>query len=198
MNFNNTKFIKSIGFYHDLSPSKKVEVAFCGRSNVGKSSLLNKLCNRKSLAKVGSTPGKTTTVNFFEVNDNVDLIDLPGYGYARRSEREKSRWAVLMEHYFNSERKIALTVLLLDIRHDPTENDFQMINFLMYNNIPFIIVLTKRDKLSNTASEERTEQFKQLLKPFRPVDILQFSVFDDKSIIPIRNIIIDTVGKIDD
>ena len=181
IDFIRAKFIRSVGFISDLTPSDEKEICFCGRSNVGKSSLLNKLCNRKALAKVGSMPGKTTTINFFFAGEGYMLVDLPGYGYAKRSESEKHRWAELMEYYFNSERNIVLAVLLLDIRHNPSNEDMQMLDFLMQTNTPFVTVLTKKDKLSKTAQEQHYKDFALLLKPFRPIDILSFSINDNES-----------------
>lgn len=176
MNFLNAQFIKSIGFSDDLPELDGVEIAFSGRSNVGKSSLINKLCNRKALAKVSSTPGKTTTINYFSLGDDIYLTDLPGYGYAKRSDSEKKRWAKLMEEYFSSGRQIALVVQLLDMRHNPSKDDLVMLDFLMRSNIPFLVVLTKRDKLRKTQMQEHFEDFKLLLKPYRPADVFPFSI----------------------
>ena len=118
------------------------EFAFVGRSNVGKSSMVNKLLNRKSLARVSSTPGKTITINFYNIDDTIYLVDLPGYGYAKVAKTEKSRWADLMEHYFNSGRNLQLVCQLIDMRHPPTKDDIMMVNFLIDNELPFIVVPT--------------------------------------------------------
>ena len=186
MDFTGTQFIKSIGFSEELSPSSAKEVCFCGRSNVGKSSLLNVLCRNKSLARVGNTPGKTTTVNFFSAGEGYLLVDLPGYGYARRSHKEKERWADLMEYYFNSGRNIILAVMLLDMRHNPSSEDMQMLDFLVQTNTPYIVVLTKKDKLNKTEQKQNLEDFSLLLKPFRPIAILPFSIQDNDSAGDIR------------
>ena len=147
MNFNNAKYLKSFGLIEQLPPSNRAEVSFAGRSNVGKSSLLNALLNRKALAKVSSTPGKTATINFFDV-DGCDFVDLPGYGYAKVAKDELDRWADLIEGYFNQQRKFALAVSLIDIRHAPSDLDHTMVHFLQEMQLPYCVVLTKADKLS--------------------------------------------------
>ena len=154
MNFNKVRFERSFGTSAQLTPSTAPEVAFSGRSNVGKSSLLNKLFNRKGLAKVSQTPGKTATINFFD-GDGVTFVDLPGYGYAKVSKSEKARWSELIEGYFNQDRSFALVVALVDIRHEASELDENMIRFLREADLPFVVALTKADKLS------RQQQMKQ-------------------------------------
>ena len=149
MNFNNVSFERSYGTSAQLPPSTLPEVAFAGRSNVGKSSILNKLCGRKALAKVSQTPGKTATINFFLAGDAY-LVDLPGYGYAQVSKSERERWSELIEGYFNQERAFALVCSLVDIRHPASSLDESMIGFLREAELPFLIVLTKGDKLSKS------------------------------------------------
>ena len=149
MNYNNVKFAAAYGTSQQLPPSRRAEVSFAGRSNVGKSSLLNKLFNRKKLAKVSSKPGKTSTINFFEA-EAADFVDLPGYGYAQVSKTEKARWAEMIEGYFNQDRNFALVVSLIDVRHPATALDEQMVEFLVDSGLPFIIVQTKADKLSKS------------------------------------------------
>lgn len=146
MNFNKAEFEKAFGLSAQLPISDKPEITFAGRSNVGKSSLLNKLFNRKNLARVSSVPGKTVTVNFYNV-DGERFVDLPGYGYAKIPKAEKQRFAELMEGYFQSGRDIRLVVQLIDMRHKPTADDMAMISFLKQFEIPFAVVLTKSDKL---------------------------------------------------
>ena len=136
-----------------------IEIAFAGRSNVGKSTLINKLFNRKNLARVSSVPGKTATINFYKL-ENIFFADLPGYGYAKVSRSEKDRWSDLIEGYLNSDRDFYLIFLLIDMRHAPSADDLQMINYLIETERPFVIVLTKADKLKKTEREKRMEAFK--------------------------------------
>ena len=129
MNYNLAKFEKAYGISNQLPPSQIPEIVFAGKSNVGKSSLLNKLFNRKSLARVSSVPGKTITINFYDV-DGIKFVDLPGYGYAKISKQEKARFGELMEGYFQSGRNIKLVVQLVDMRHKPSVDDIGMIEFM--------------------------------------------------------------------
>lgn len=149
MNYHNVSFAAAYGTSGQLPASTRPEVAFVGRSNVGKSSLLNKLFNRKKLAKVSSKPGKTSTINFFNA-ENSYFVDLPGYGYAQVSKSEKVRWAEMINGYFEQDRNITLVVSLIDIRHPATSLDVQMVEFLKEAELPFMIVLTKADKLSKS------------------------------------------------
>ena len=154
-----------------LKRSELPEIVFSGKSNVGKSSLINKLVNRKALARVSATPGKTATINFFRLPD-CRLVDLPGYGYAKVSQSEKQRWAKLMQGYFDGERRIALVVQILDMRHAPTADDFDMINFLIERDLPFLAVCTKCDKLNKTQFNAQVKYFTELFEeheiPFIP------------------------------
>lgn len=129
MNFNKAEFNSAFGISSQLPISDVPEIAFAGRSNVGKSSLLNKLFNRKNLARVSSVPGKTITINFYNVDGNR-FVDLPGYGYAKISKQERDRFGELMEGYFQSGRQIELVVQLIDMRHPPSKDDFNMISFM--------------------------------------------------------------------
>ncbi|MBQ6848259.1 MAG: YihA family ribosome biogenesis GTP-binding protein [Clostridia bacterium] len=154
MNFNNANFEKAFGTAQQLHTSDLPEICFSGRSNVGKSSLINKVLGRKSIARVSSKPGKTVTINFYKV-DNILLVDLPGYGYAKVPFSEKSRWSDLMEGYFGSGRNIARVFQLIDMRHPATDFDISMLEFLSHYKIPYTIVLTKSDKLNKGETEER-------------------------------------------
>ena len=174
MRFDKIEFTAAYGTSKQLPPSKEAEIVFSGRSNVGKSSLINKLFNRKNLARVSSVPGKTITVNFFK-GDGVYFVDLPGYGYAKRDQGERKRWAELMEGYFHSERNIALVIQLVDMRHSPTEDDMMMLNFLRECKIPFVIALTKCDKLNKTEAEKRREALEEELKDYADITRIEFS-----------------------
>lgn len=186
MNYNNAVFEKSYGLFSQLPESDLPEIAFAGRSNVGKSSLLNKLFNRKQLARVSSVPGKTVTINFYGVDD-VKFVDLPGYGYAKISKQELKRFSELMEGYFNSNRKIALVVQLIDMRHPLTADDKGMIDFMKALDIPFIIVMTKADKLKKKAYEERLKLSKQELAFAGKVPVVPFSAVTGQGINGIKN-----------
>lgn len=172
--FLQAKFVMSCGLSAQLPPPNADEIVCCGRSNVGKSSLINRLCNQKALARVSAQPGKTTTVNFFSVGD-VLLVDLPGYGYAKRSRDELARWNRLLEHYFGSGRPIHLALLLLDCRHAPSADDRIMLDFLQQTGLPFWVVLTKTDKISKTQMAAREAYFAEELKPFGAQMIFPFT-----------------------
>ena len=174
MNYNKAEFEKSYGISSQLPPSDITEIAFAGRSNVGKSSLLNKLFNRKSLARVSSVPGKTITINFYDV-DGYKFVDLPGYGYAKLSKSERDRFGELMEGYFQSGRNIKLVVQLVDMRHKPSQDDFGMIEFMKQMNIPFIIVCTKADKLKVKEFKKREQEIKEELSMVDSDLIIPFS-----------------------
>lgn len=174
MNYNKAEFEKAYGISSQLPPSDITEIAFAGRSNVGKSSLLNKLFNRKSLARVSSVPGKTITINFYDV-DGYKFVDLPGYGYAKLSKSERDRFGELMEGYFQSGRNIKLIVQLVDMRHKPSQDDFGMIDFMKQMNIPFIVVCTKADKLKVKEFKKREQEIKEELSMVDSDLIIPFS-----------------------
>ena len=159
MNFNQANFVSAYGVSSQLPPTEKLEIAFAGRSNVGKSSLINKIFNRKNLARVSAVPGKTATINFYQVEETV-FVDLPGYGYAKVAKSEKHRWSELIEGYFNQKRNVALVLLLVDIRHAPSQLDLDMADYLIETEFPFLIVLTKADKLSRLQKEKQLEVFR--------------------------------------
>ncbi len=174
MNYNKAEFERSYGISSQLPPSDIMEIAFAGRSNVGKSSLLNKLFNRKSLARVSSVPGKTITINFYNV-DGYKFVDLPGYGYAKLSKTERDRFGELMEGYFQSGRNIKLVVQLVDMRHKPSQDDYGMIDFMQHMDIPFIVVCTKADKLKVKEFKKREEEIKTELPMVNSDNIIPFS-----------------------
>lgn len=174
LKFEKSDYEASYGTFAQLPPSTKPEIAFAGRSNVGKSSLLNKILNRKGLARVSSVPGKTVTINFYTVDD-IYFTDLPGYGYAKVSDNEKKRWADLMEGYFASDRNIRLVVVLTDMRRSITKDDVNMIEYLAHNNFNFAVVMTKSDKLNKTEYAKRMQEIQVELEGFNPVAIIPFS-----------------------
>lgn len=171
LKYETARFEASYGTVAQLPEPTTPEVSFVGRSNVGKSSLLNKLIGRKQLAKVSSQPGKTANINFFDV-DGVRFVDLPGYGFAKVSRSEKQRWADLIGGYFEQERSFNLVVALVDIRHDAQKLDQEMLAFLVEAELPFVVALTKADKLS------RSKQMQQLASLSR-----QFGLSKDQMIV---------------
>lgn len=177
MNYGNVVFEKAFGTPEQLTPSDLPEICFCGRSNVGKSSLINALFGRKSLARVSAKPGKTVTINFYRSGD-VRFADLPGYGFAKVSRAEKERWSALMEGYFRSGRNIRMAIQLIDMRHPPTEFDLDMLTFLKSAGIPYCVILTKADKLNKTQTEERLNAIPGELGEYADgVTVLPFSIF---------------------
>ncbi len=188
MNINHVNFESAAGNASQLPASIKPEVVFSGRSNVGKSSLINRILNRKAIARVSSTPGKTATINFFAV-DRFYMVDLPGYGYAKVSKNEKRRWSELVEGYFSQSRKISLVIQIVDLRHPPTSDDMQMIRFLHTSGLPFIIVLTKQDKLNKTRLAQRLSSIREELAGFEEIQTFPFSALNGEGVEEIRNII---------
>lgn len=188
MKYEKAEFKSAYGTFEQLPESDLPEIAFAGRSNVGKSSLLNKLFMRKNLARVSSVPGKTITINFYGV-DGVNFVDLPGYGYAKVSRSEKQRWAKMMEGYFNSDRNIKLVVQLIDMRHPPTADDIMMMEFLENTGIDFIVVMTKSDKLNKGDYKKRLEKSKDELSFLDSEFIIPFSSQTGENIEKIKAII---------
>lgn len=178
INTNNVDLALTAGnqkqFPHDVRP----QVALSGRSNVGKSSLINTLLGRKSLARVSSAPGKTITINFYNVDKKLYLVDLPGYGYAKRSMDSKRSWSSLTEDYFvknPSSDALKLVIQLIDIRTGPTDDDIMMINMMLDNGIDFVVVATKTDKLSKTALQNRIDELHHEYFEGTGIEILPFS-----------------------
>lgn len=187
MKIETARFEGAAGTLKQLFPQNLPEVVFSGRSNVGKSSLLNRLLSRKSLARVSATPGKTITVNFF-ATDTLRLVDLPGYGYAKRSRAEQERWSRLVNGYFTTGRKIALVVQLLDMRHAPSADDEQMIDFLRQSGYPFAIILTKSDKLNKSEYARQLAEFQDKFSE-DGVPVIPFSALSGTGTEEIRKIL---------
>jgi len=170
--FKQIEFIKSITRL-DQKPQKRLpEIAFIGRSNVGKSSLLNAICNKKNIAKVSSTPGKTRVINYFLIDNQFYFVDLPGYGYAKLPAKVSNSWKQMIEEYLLKSGSINLSLLLIDSRHRLLEADMQMIKWLKYNALPFALVLTKADKISNKKLQHQVQYYNEL---FPDHTILPFS-----------------------
>ena len=190
MNYHNVQFEASYGTSSQLPPSDLPEIAFAGRSNVGKSSMINKLFNRKGLARVSAVPGKTATINFFHA-DGIRFADLPGYGYAKVSKGEKRRWAELIEGYFAQDRDLRVVFQLIDMRHPPTADDLTMIDFLIDRELPFVAVLTKADKLKKTERLEREKRLAEELRDFENIVAIPFSAVNGEGVEQLRGILED-------
>ncbi len=197
MNFNLASFEASYGLFSQIPPCTNIEIAFAGRSNVGKSTLINKIFNRKALARVSAVPGKTATINFYKV-DPIRIVDLPGYGYAKVAKSEKHRWADLIEGYLDSDRDIRLIFLLIDMRHTPSKDDLHMIDYLVERELPFVIILTKADKLKTMERKRRMEAFKDEIPYFDQIHIVPFSAMTREGVDEVRSIIEDIAQNSND
>ena len=178
INVNNVNISLTVGNAKQFPRDIRPEVALSGRSNVGKSSLINTLLGRKSLARVSSAPGKTITINYYNIDNKMFLVDLPGYGYAKRSQESKKSWSTLTEDYFlknPSEDAIKLVIQLIDIRTGPTDDDIMMINFLIDNEVPFIVVATKTDKFSATQLKKALEDIQNEYFLGTGINVIPFS-----------------------
>lgn len=188
LNYNKAEFTAAYGNFSQIPSPERIEIAFAGHSNVGKSTLINKLFNRKNLARVSSVPGKTATINFYGL-ENLYFVDLPGYGYARVSKSEKERWSGLIEGYLDSDRDLRLVFMLVDMRHKPTAGDIQMINYLIDTEMPFVLVLTKSDKLKKTERMKRMEAFREEIPCFDDMHVVPFSSVTFEGIDELRQIV---------
>ena len=174
MNFNNVEFCISAAAEKDFPSKRLPEIAFAGKSNVGKSSVINRVLQRKNFARVGEKPGKTIHVNYFTVDAKCYFVDLPGYGYAKVSQQEKDRWSKLMEAYFASQR-IDLGVLIVDARHAPTNNDITMSNWFLESNCPFVVVANKLDKLKKSELIPNMARIREDLELPKACPLIPFS-----------------------
>nr|WP_076776640.1 ribosome biogenesis GTP-binding protein YihA/YsxC [Lachnoclostridium phocaeense] len=163
------------GITSKLPENDKPEIAFAGKSNVGKSSLINALMNRKSFARISATPGKTQTINFYNINDALYLVDLPGYGYAKVSQQEKEKWGKMIERYLHSSKQLRAVFLLIDIRHEPSANDKMMYDWVVSQGYNPIIIATKQDKLKRSQIDKHVRMLRQGLKLVPGTRIIPFS-----------------------
>ena len=174
MNFNNVEFLISAAAPKDFPQSRLPEIAFAGKSNVGKSSVINRILQRKNFARVGEKPGKTIHVNYFTIDKTCYFVDLPGYGYAKVSQKEKERWGKLMEDYFAAQR-IDLGVMIVDARHAPTNNDITMANWFLESGCPFVVVANKLDKLKKSEIEPNLQTIREDLGLPEECPVIPFS-----------------------
>ena len=163
------------GLTSQLPDNQLPEIAFAGKSNVGKSSLINALMNRKSYARISATPGKTQTINFYNINEELYLVDLPGYGYAKVSEQEKAKWGKLIERYLHGSAQLKAVFLLIDIRHDPSANDKMMYDWIVAQGYNPIIIATKLDKIKRSQVDKHLKAVRQGLNLVRGTKVLPFS-----------------------
>ena len=196
INVNNSAIAMTVGNARQFPRDPRPQIALSGRSNVGKSSLINTMLGRKSLARVSSTPGKTITINYYDVDKHIYLVDLPGYGYAKRSQDSKRSWSTLTEDYFlknPSADAIKLVIQLIDVRVGPTDDDIMMINFLIDNQVPFVVVATKTDKLSKTELSRKLESFQEDYFKGTGIQVLPFSSVSREGKDELWNKIFDSV-----
>jgi GTP-binding protein len=192
----NVEFLGGMAEKHGWRPDSPLpEVAFAGRSNVGKSSLLNSLVRRKSFARVSRTPGRTREINFFRVNNTFVLVDLPGYGYARISKAKKAEWRPMIESYLRRTTQLRGIVLLLDIRREPSEDDRAMLDFLADIGVPTIVALTKADKLTKADARETVAKISRILA-LEPEQVIQFSAQTGEGRVELLEAITQLVEKV--
>ena len=172
--------------YPDLN---SLDIAFFGRSNVGKSSLINSLTCRKSLAKHGKTPGVTALVNFFNINDEFYFVDLPGYGYAQTAKAERDNWERIINTYLTGRKQLKLAIIIVDIRHKPNNNDCLMYDWIRYNEVPNIVVASKKDKIKRSQIKKNTDEIRNTLGVPQNISILPVSSLDKTGIDELWNLI---------
>ena len=175
MNLHNAEFVRSVTAVADCPKDGLPQIAFAGKSNVGKSSLINALMNRRSYARTSSQPGKTQTINFYHINDAFYYVDLPGYGFAKVSASEKERWGRLMEAYFAAPDTLTFGVMLVDARHAPTANDVVMANYFLQSGKPFVVVANKLDKLKKSEIAPNLARIREVLQLPDAIRLIPFS-----------------------
>lgn len=188
MNIQSAAFELTAALSEQLPPDILPEVAFSGRSNVGKSSLINRLLGRKALARTSATPGKTASINFYRL-DTMRLVDLPGYGYAKVSDAERRRWDKLIQGYLDADRDLRLVLQLVDFRHPPTKDDRLMIEYFVECGIPFVVVLTKADKLNKTERAAREAAMAAEFAAYEGIQIVPFSAINGEGVDTLREIL---------
>ena len=180
------------GITSKLPDNELPEVAFSGKSNVGKSSLINGLLNRKTLARTSSSPGKTQTINFYNINKSLYFVDMPGYGYAKVSQEIRNKWGKMIERYLNKSNQLRLVFLLVDIRHEPGENDVTMYNWVVENGFEPVIIATKLDKIKRSQLQKNIKIIKEILGVVPKTKVIPFSAQTKQG----RDEIINLIGEI--
>ncbi len=188
MNWKIADFELTAALAEQLPPDELPEVAFSGRSNVGKSSLINRVLERRGLARTSATPGKTASINFYRL-DGMRMVDLPGYGYAKVSNAERKRWNALIQGYFDADRDLRLVLQLVDMRHAPSKEDRQMINYFVETGIPFIVVMTKADKLNKTERAAREAAMQEEFADLEGILTVPFSAVTGEGAAELREIL---------
>lgn len=189
INPNNVDIIISAVSSKQYPESNLPEIALSGRSNVGKSSFINTIVGRKSLARTSSKPGKTVTLNFFNIDDQFIFVDVPGYGYAKQSKKDREKWGKFIEEYITQREPLAAVIQLIDLRHPPTQDDVMMYNFLKYHQLPVLVVCTKMDKIPRSKVDKHIKIIKEMID-FDPNDvILPFSSVDKKNMDKVLEVI---------
>lgn len=195
MNLHNAEFIRSVTAVADCPKDGLPQIAFAGKSNVGKSSVINKLLLRKNFARVGEAPGKTTHINFFRIDNKLYLVDLPGYGYAKVPMAEKERWGKLMEKYFAAEDTIDYGVMIVDARHKPTANDVIMADYFKASGKPFVVVANKMDKLKKSEIEPNLACIRETLTLPETVELIPFSAENGLSREALLRVLLRVAGE---
>ena len=175
LNTQKAEFIRSAAKMADCPRDNLPQIAFAGRSNVGKSSVINRLLGRKNFARVGSAPGKTTHINYFRIDDKVYFVDLPGYGYAKVSKQERARWGKLIEQWFADADLLTLGVLIVDLRHKPTQDDCVMAQWFKNSGKPFVVVANKHDKIKKSEWEPNLARIRETLELDQQTPVISFS-----------------------
>lgn len=175
LNLHNVEFVRSAVKTGDFPNDALPQIAFAGKSNVGKSSTINRLLNRKNFARVGNEPGKTVHINFFQIDEKVYFVDLPGYGYAKVSKKERARWGQLMDEYFSSEDTLTLGFQIVDIRHKPTADDVTMADWFLQTGMPFVVIANKLDKIKKSQLEGNLQTIRTTLHLPEEVPVIPFS-----------------------
>src|SRR5699024_9382427 len=175
MNVNKAEIVISAVSPKQYPKTNLPEIALAGRSNVGKSSFINKLIARKNLVRTSSKPGKTQTLNFYIINDVFHFVDVPGYGYAKVSKAERNKWGRMIEEYFETRNNLKAVILIVDIRHEPTQDDKQMVDYIAYLGIPLIVIATKMDKISRGKRQKAVKQVENAFSQYEGMTIIPFS-----------------------